>query len=116
MENVLKNAKGVLKATMFLTKLKIAAMVLMIVGAAGVAAAAEPNDLEWKRSKEGGKSVPERIRSAHSGPWSEPATWEGGKVPGDGTRVQIRAGHTVTYDVHNSIPARIRSIHIAGTL
>ncbi|HLJ92685.1 MAG TPA: G8 domain-containing protein [Gemmataceae bacterium] len=112
----MKNAKGVLKATMFLTKLKIAAMVLMIVGAAGVAAAAEPNDLEWKRSKEGGKSVPERIRSAHSGPWSEPATWEGGKVPGDGTRVQIRAGHTVTYDVHNSIPARIRSIHIAGTL
>src|SRR4051812_40836422 len=38
------------------------------------------------------------IRSAGSGPWSEPATWEGGRVPGEGARVQVRAGHTVTYE------------------
>jgi hypothetical protein len=63
------------------------------------------------------------IPSGRSGPWSAPATWEGGKVPGSGARVQIRAGHTVTYDVEplrgeneSPAPAVIRSIHVAGTL
>src|SRR5262249_30362556 len=41
-------------------------------------------------------------------------------VPGGGTTVQIRAGHTVTYDVPPRIAATlsraIRSIHVAGTL
>jgi hypothetical protein len=54
------------------------------------------------------------IRSARSGLWSVAATWEGGKVPAAGSRVQIRAGHTVTYDVADG-PA-IRFIHVAGTL
>jgi uncharacterized protein (TIGR03067 family) len=54
------------------------------------------------------------IRSAHSGPWSAPGTWEGGKVPAAGARVQVRAGHTATYDV--SSDQVIRSIHVAGTL
>src|SRR5262245_49748506 len=54
------------------------------------------------------------IRTARSGPWSSRRTWDGGKVPGDGARVQIRAGHLVTYDVAS--PAVIRSIHVAGTL
>jgi hypothetical protein len=53
-------------------------------------------------------------RSARSGPWSAPATWEGGKVPGAGARVQVRAGHTVTYDLNSD--RVIRSIHVAGTL
>jgi hypothetical protein len=54
------------------------------------------------------------IRSARGGPWSAPDTWEGGKVPGAGVRVQVRAGHTVTYDL--SSDRMIRSIHVAGTL
>src|SRR5262249_20291185 len=40
--------------------------------------------------------------------------WEGGKVPAAGARVQVRAGHAVTYDVR--FDEAIRSIHVAGTL
>jgi hypothetical protein len=54
------------------------------------------------------------IRSARSGAWSEPATWEGGKVPAAGARVQVRSGHRVVYDAKSDRP--IRSIHVAGTL
>jgi hypothetical protein len=59
-------------------------------------------------------AAPALICSAMSGPWSTPGTWEGGKVPGDGARVQIRQGHTVTYDVKSD--QAIRLIHVAGTL
>jgi uncharacterized protein (TIGR03067 family) len=54
------------------------------------------------------------VRSARSGPWSAGDTWEGGKVPGTGDRVQVRTGHTVTYDLASD--RVIRSIHVAGTL
>jgi len=54
------------------------------------------------------------IRTARSGAWSAPTTWEGGKVPGKGDRVQVRTGDRVTYDMTDSKP--IRSIHIAGFL
>ena len=54
------------------------------------------------------------IRSAGSGPWSAPATWEGLKVPRTGANVQIRTGHSVLYDVKSN--ELIRVIHIAGTL
>jgi hypothetical protein len=54
------------------------------------------------------------VRSARRGAWSAPATWEGGKVPGAGARVQVRAGHTVVYDVKSATV--IRSVHVAGTL
>src|SRR5262245_17038298 len=37
------------------------------------------------------------VRSARDGAWSDPETWEGGRVPGVGARVQVRAGHTVAY-------------------
>jgi hypothetical protein len=60
------------------------------------------------------EKLPPLVRSAGSGAWSEPATWEGKKLPGAGARVQIREGHTVTYDVASTDV--IRSIHIAGTL
>src|SRR5262245_39697977 len=56
---------------------------------------------------------PGLIRSVRSGPWSTPATWEGGKVPAAGSRVQVRAGHTVTYNLKSD--RVIRSIHVAGT-
>jgi hypothetical protein len=57
---------------------------------------------------------PQTIRSRHDGNWSRSATWEGGCVPRAGSRVVIRAGHTVIYDV--SSEQAIRLIRIAGTL
>lgn len=54
------------------------------------------------------------IRSAQSGRWSAAATWEGGRVPGKGSRVQVRQGHAVIYDVASD--DTLRSIHVAGTL
>src|SRR5262249_59322931 len=46
--------------------------------------------------------------------WSAPATWEGGKLPSAGVKVQVREGHTVVYDVKSD--QVIRSLHIGGTL
>ncbi|MBI3822699.1 MAG: G8 domain-containing protein [Planctomycetes bacterium] len=54
------------------------------------------------------------IRSAKSGPWSSPATWESGKVPGAGARVQVAPGHRVVYDVKSDDV--IRFLHVAGIL
>src|SRR5262245_5578573 len=54
------------------------------------------------------------IRSARSGAWSDPATWEGAKVPAGGVKVLVRQGHTVTYDVDAAESVVIRSLHIAG--
>jgi hypothetical protein len=54
------------------------------------------------------------VRSATSGRWSQKTTWEGGKIPAAGDKVQIRAGHSVTYDLKSA--AVIRSVHIGGTL
>jgi hypothetical protein len=65
------------------------------------------------------KAAKDLIRSERSGAWSAAATWEGGKVPEAGAKVQIRTGHTVTYDVQpgkDTRPALVRSIHVAGTL
>src|SRR5262249_35121087 len=53
-------------------------------------------------------------RSARSGPWSEPTTWEAGRVPGAGDRVLVRAGHQVAYDVQSD--HAIRVLKIAGSL
>ena len=57
---------------------------------------------------------PPLVRSAKSGDWSAPGTWEGGKVPAAAARVQVREGHTVRYDV--KADHAIRAIHVAGTL
>jgi len=57
---------------------------------------------------------PTLVRSTGSGRWSEPAIWEGGRVPGAGSRVQVRAGHVIIYDIRTD--GAIRSIHVAGTL
>jgi hypothetical protein len=54
------------------------------------------------------------IRTATSGPWSAPSTWEGGRVPSTGARVLIRPGQRVVYDVKS--PHVIRAINVAGTL
>ncbi len=52
-------------------------------------------------------------RTAKSGAWSDAATW-GGRAPKAGERVQVRAGHVVTYDVESA--EALRMIHVAGTL
>lgn len=53
------------------------------------------------------------VRSVQSGPWSDPATW-GGHLPQDGERVQVRAGHSICYDLSDETP--LRMVHVAGTL
>jgi uncharacterized protein (TIGR03067 family) len=85
--------------------------ILVVIGLIGTAAWGMHGD---QRQKLGRQPVPDLIRSAKSGPWSVAVTWEGGKVPGAGAKVQVRAGHTVTYDL--SSDQVIRSIHVAGTL
>lgn len=62
----------------------------------------------------GALEPPPLIRSAQSGRWSLPTSWEGGVVPRPGARVQVRTGHVLIYDVRTERP--IRSIHIAGVL
>jgi hypothetical protein len=57
---------------------------------------------------------PDLVRTARSGPWSAPATWEGDRVPAAGARVQVREGHTVVYDVNSG--QAIRALHVAGTV
>ncbi len=54
------------------------------------------------------------IRSVKSGSWSDAATWEGGKVPAAGARVQVRSGHSIVYDTKSTDV--IRFLHIAGAL
>lgn len=57
---------------------------------------------------------PPVIRSARSGAWSAPDSWDLGRVPRAGDRVVVRAGHTLTYDVASG--AVIRLVEVAGTL
>ena len=54
------------------------------------------------------------LKSAKSGSWSDPATWEGGAVPGAGAKVLVRPGHAVLYDVVSD--RAIRAIYVGGTL
>ena len=54
------------------------------------------------------------VRSAHGGRWSAADTWEGGKVPPAGARVQIRPGHVIVYDRQSD--EAIRDLFIAGVL
>lgn len=53
-------------------------------------------------------------RSAKSGPWSAPETWDTKAVPAAGARVLIRQGHHVTYDTKS--PEVIRGICVSGVL
>src|SRR5262249_34103683 len=54
------------------------------------------------------------IRSANSGLWSSSDTWAGGKVPGPGSRVLVRTGHTIIYDVKMTDP--VRAVFVSGAL
>ncbi len=56
------------------------------------------------------------VRSVQSGAWSNAATWEGREIPGHGVQVQVRSGHTVTYDVQAPESLIIRALFVAGTV
>jgi RNA polymerase sigma factor (sigma-70 family) len=102
--------EGVLR-TMRFRHLEIATAILLLVTVVGAGLAGWAIPDVHKAAPAGGLGL---IRSTRSGPWSAPETWEGGKVPGEKARAQIRQGHTVTYD--SQLKVAIRSIHVAGTL
>ncbi|HSI14523.1 MAG TPA: G8 domain-containing protein, partial [Chthoniobacter sp.] len=54
------------------------------------------------------------IRTAGSGEWSRPSTWENGTLPVAGDSVLIRPGHRVVYDVASETV--LRAVHIGGVL
>src|SRR5690606_32853583 len=58
--------------------------------------------------------TPPVIYSAQSGAWSDAATWQGGKVPGQHACILVQPDHRVTYDVASDVV--IRTINVAGTL
>jgi len=107
-------AEGVSKAMFrkqLLRVVPIVALLGVLVAGAGLMAYGA---LAADKKEPAPAALPPLVRSAQSGLWSAPATWEGGKVPGSGVRVQVRSGHTVTYDVKSE--QVIRSIHVGGTL
>ncbi|MBA4064043.1 MAG: hypothetical protein C0501_10085 [Isosphaera sp.] len=57
---------------------------------------------------------PAVVKSAKSGSWSDPATWDSGRVPAAGEVVLVRGPHVVTYDIDSD--RVIRAVHVAGTL
>ena len=54
------------------------------------------------------------VRTAKSGAWSAPTTWDAGRVPGKGDQVIIGPTHEVLYDVESRDV--IRLVQIAGKL
>jgi hypothetical protein len=89
---------------------QIVGAALVLIGLASTVA----DPLRAQAPSQTNKGLPAVIRSAQSGPWSAPATWEGGKGPGAGARVLVRAGHRVVYDLKSD--TAIRAINVAGTL
>ena len=61
----------------------------------------------------GGNGAGFDIQSVAGGRWSEAATWQPRRLPGEGDRVLIQPGHEVVYDV--ATKDVIRSIAIGGT-
>src|SRR5262249_10209774 len=98
---------------MWATKLKGASAIALTLGLLGAGAGGLRSTLS-AGEQPGRDGDPPLVRSCRSGPWSAPATWTGGKLPAAGARVQIRTGHTVTFDLKSD--QVIRSIHVAGTL
>src|SRR5262245_22539149 len=94
------------------TKSKIARVVMLAIGllAGGTGFLPLPSSAA-QQPKDPAAPI---IRTAQSGAWSVPATWEGGKVPSGNVRVLIRDGHAVVYDVQATEP--VRSLTISGVL
>ena len=56
------------------------------------------------------------IVSTRSGPWSDPNTWYGGRVPASGDVVMINRDTTVTYDTVSTAVLQSITIQSGGTL
>ena len=54
------------------------------------------------------------VVNVRSGAWSDAATWDGGRVPGDNDTVRIAEQSQVVYDVVSD--ARLHAVGVAGTL
>jgi hypothetical protein len=54
------------------------------------------------------------VSSVRSGPWSDPSVWSTSRVPRQGERVTVAAGHEVTYDAYSD--AEIARLLIRGAL
>src|SRR5262245_3551526 len=95
------------------SKLKIAPALSLTVGllVAGPGVLPLPSAAAEPLARQSASPI---VRTAQSGAWSAPATWEGGKIPPANARVLIREGHRVRYDVQATKP--IRSLTISGTL
>ncbi|MEM7670598.1 MAG: G8 domain-containing protein, partial [Pseudomonadota bacterium] len=52
--------------------------------------------------------------AVRDGAWSDPATWQGGRIPGPEANVNIPAGITVEYDIVSDTPLNI--VRVDGTL
>jgi RNA polymerase sigma factor (sigma-70 family) len=108
---VVQLAEGAMR-TMFMQKfarITAALSLLFVLAGAGLGAAHLLADKEKPAN-----NLPPVIRSVASGPWSAPATWEGGKVPGAGSRVLVRDGHRIVYDVKSE--AVLRGLSISGVV
>lgn len=55
---------------------------------------------------------PYTIDALKNGRWSDPATWNGARIPGDGDKVNCGNFH-ILYDVESD--AKIEAIHVGGT-
>src|SRR4051794_15374129 len=84
--------------------LRTMSRIVMILGAMILVPLAPIRGDEPKAAHDRGTAATALTRSAGSGRWSEPTTWENGRVPGSGARVQVRAGHTVAYDAASEQP------------
>src|SRR5262245_31880653 len=95
------------------SKLKIAPALSLTIGllAAGPGVLPLPSSAAEPPARQSGAPI---VRTAQSGAWSAPATWEGGKIPSANARVLICESHRVRYDVQATRP--IRSLAISGTL
>jgi G8 domain len=54
------------------------------------------------------------VTSAASGLWSDPKTWSTGKVPGANDKVEVAAGHDVTYNIVSD--AKLECLEVDGRL
>ncbi|MGH2627753.1 MAG: G8 domain-containing protein, partial [Anaerolineales bacterium] len=61
-----------------------------------------------------GQGPPPPLASVRSGRWSDPAIWQGGRVPAEGAAVVIAAGTRVEYDIASG--RELASLDVHGTL
>ncbi len=54
--------------------------------------------------------------SVQSGNWSDPQTWSGGQVPGEGSIVQVVSGTTVVYDAVSDANIKALGVNPGGKL